>query len=39
MTVELDEWAEMGAADRAGLDAEAADVVRFETGAPPGEGG
>jgi len=38
MTVELDEWAGMGgAADRAGLDAEAADVVRFETGAPPGE--
>jgi hypothetical protein len=34
--VELDEWAEIPAADRAGLDAEAADVVRFETGAPPG---
>jgi hypothetical protein len=39
MTVELDEWAAIAAADRAGLDAEAADVVRFETGAPPGEGG
>jgi len=38
MTVELDEWAEIGVADRTGLDAEAADVVRFETGAPPGDG-
>jgi winged helix DNA-binding protein len=36
MAVELDEWAEIPAADRAGLDAEAADVVRFEAGAPPG---
>ncbi len=38
MAVELDEWAEIPAAARAGLDAEAADVVRFETGAPPGGG-
>jgi hypothetical protein len=35
MAVELDEWAEIPAAGRAGLDAEALDVVRFETGAPP----
>jgi len=39
MTVELDEWVEIGPSDRAGLDAEVADVVRFETGAPPGDGG
>jgi hypothetical protein len=39
MTVELADWAGIPAAARAGLDAEAADVVRFETGAPPGEGG
>jgi len=36
MAVEIDEWGEMPAAGRAGLDAEAADVVRFETGAPSG---
>ncbi len=35
MQVDLDEWVEISAAARAGLDAEAADVVRFETGAPP----
>jgi winged helix DNA-binding protein len=36
MAVEIDGWGEIEAAARAGLDAEAADVVRFETGAPPG---
>jgi Winged helix DNA-binding domain len=36
MAVELDEWSEIPAAARAEIDAEAADVVRFETGAPPG---
>jgi Winged helix DNA-binding domain len=35
LAVELEEWREIPAAARAGLDAEAADVVRFETGAPP----
>jgi winged helix DNA-binding protein len=35
MAVELEEWGEVTAAARAGLDAEAADVVRFETRAPP----
>jgi hypothetical protein len=35
LAVELEEWAEIPAAARAALDAEAADVVRFETGAPP----
>ena len=39
LAVELDEWAEIAAAARAGLDAEAIDVVRFETGAPPGDCG
>ena len=32
VAVELDAWAELATAARAGLDAEAADVVRFETG-------
>jgi hypothetical protein len=36
--VEIDGWSEVPAAARAGLDAEAADVLRFETGAPPGSG-
>jgi hypothetical protein len=36
MAVEIDGWTEIAAAARAGLDAEAADVVRFETGAAPG---
>jgi hypothetical protein len=36
MAVEIDGWSEIAVAARAGLDAEAADVVRFETGAPPG---
>ena len=36
MAVELEEWDAIPAAARAGLDAEAADVVRFETGTPPG---
>jgi hypothetical protein len=36
LAVELEEWSEIPAAARAGLDAEAADVVRFETGALPG---
>jgi hypothetical protein len=36
MAVELEEWDGIPAAARAALDAEAADVVRFETGTPPG---
>ena len=35
MAVELEEWGAIPVAARAGLDAEASDVVRFETGAPP----
>jgi Winged helix DNA-binding domain len=35
IAVEIEEWGEIPPAARAGLDAEAADVVRFETGAPP----